>query len=105
MMECTDADVDEKIDRHRRRQQQKDPCENESIGCNYWEVIKYGLGEDIVLVSACLPVDLELQKMRGSSLSNNSPHTGRNSAYVTIKQRPDGSMVDANRHRDWIKFQ
>jgi len=48
MMECTDADVDEKIDRHRRRQQQKDPCENESIGCNYWEVIKYGLGEDIV---------------------------------------------------------
>jgi hypothetical protein len=30
----------------------------------------------IALVSLCLSVDFEMQKMTGSSLSNNSPHTG-----------------------------
>ena len=29
----------------------------------------------------------------------------RNSAHVTIRWRSDGSIVDANRHRNWIKFQ
>lgn len=28
----------------------------------------------------------------------------RYSAYVTIRERPDGSLVDANKYRNWIKF-